>query len=331
MSRTLILHLLAAGALLAAEDSCSVLADLKATTYSFSPAALTRLEKNAKVKGLDRFWDLAKRDARSSAPCLRSLLQRDSKDSFFLFDASRLLWTIDKSKASAPVIAEALAHVNLEDVKPYDYVALAIEVANQGADTVAAALNFARAAHVSEYAAGAGTIMNREEGIVLLFGLMPEDVAVKQAIAIHQSGDAASPYALLALALALKPEALAYLRKDGIALTAPAMIQRQVSMLGNGVVKRSKEAAPMSRSQLIPLLKRAPDYPEGSSGPYGNDSFLASAFSELLPEDEALLRTAHRQSISDASPASLAQYYAYTQILQLVMTKAGMFRPPVQK
>jgi hypothetical protein len=326
MLRTLMLLTSFPGLLTGADDGCDRLRQAKDSSYGFSPASLSKLEKTAKLLALDRFWNLAKSNPKQSAACLRAMLEKERRDSFFLFDGSQLLFSLDKSARSAEVVAEALSSVDLGDVNSYDYVALAIEVSKTGADISSAAMNFARARNVEDYAQGAGARMNREQGIVAVFGRLPVEVAVAKGKALYQSGDAAaSPYGLLVLALALTPDALAILKQAGDITSLPAAVRRQISALLSPFVPQARPAAAYRREQLLAMLKSAPNYAAGLRGPSGNEDFLGSATTGLQAEDAPLVREARRQSIVDASISSMHQYYAYTHMLRVVETKAGLF------
>ena len=326
MPRTLLFLTLLTSLLPGADDGCALLREAKESTYGFSPASLSKLEKTAKLQALDRFWKLAKPDPKLSAGCLRLMLEKERNDAFFSFDGSQLLYSLDRSAPSAQVIAEALARVELNDIDSYDYVALAIEVSKAGADISAAAMNFARARNVEDYAAGAGLRMNREQGIVALFGRLPADVAVAKGKALYQSGDTvASAYGLLVLALALTPEALAMVRGAGDIGALPAAIRRQISTLLSRNAPRPGMAHVYRREQLLAMMDSAPNYPAGMRGPSGNEDFLSSAFAELQAADAPVVREARRRSIVDPSVSSLLQYYAYTHMLHVVETKAGLY------
>jgi hypothetical protein len=327
--RLLVFLILSADLLPAAGDGCAVLREAKESTYGFSPSSLSTLEKTAKIIGLDRFWKLAKADPKQSSGCLLAMLEKERTDSFFLFDGSQLLFTLDKSTQAAEAIAGALAKVDLNDVKPYDYAALAIDVSKAGARISSAAMNFVSARHVDEYEPGNGVLMNRERGVAALFGRLPVEEAVVKGKALYESGDSATaPYGLLILALALTPDAMAIVNQAGDISGLPAPIRRQISSLISRTSPRAQVASTYNRKQLQAILKSAPNYRGGFPGPSGNEEFLTSAFSELQPEDAPLVREARRQSIVDPSAASLLQYYAYTHILLVMQTKAGIFVEP---
>ena len=329
MLRTLLFLTLFPSSISGALDGCGRLIEAKENAYGFSPASLSRLEKTAKIPGLDRFWNLAKSDARQSATCLQAMLQEERKDSFFLFDASELLFSLDRSAQSAQIVAEALSSVDLADVKPYDYVGLAIEVSKAGADISPAAMHFARSRNVDDYTQAAGVRMNREQGVVALFGRLPTPVSVAGGRALYQSGDAqAAPYGLLVLALALAPDALATVLRAGDTSAFPDTVRREISALLSRLLLRARPVPVYQRDQLLALLKSAPNYAANFRGPSGNQDFMGSALTELQAEDAPLVREARRRSIVDPSMNSILHYYAYTQILHVVETKAGLFDLP---
>lgn len=321
-----LVFLIVAPGWLPAEEGCARLLEAKLSTYAFSPSSLSKLEKSAKIRALDRFWQLAKEDPKQSASCLSAMLQREEKGSFFLFDGSQLLLSLDNSAYSADIIAQALANADLNDFKPYDYVALSIEAAKAGANISNAAMNFVRARHVEEYEPGVGVLMNRERGAVALFDRMPVEEVLEKGKALYRSGDpAATPYGLLILALAMTPDALAFVKEVGDLAGLPAHIRRQISPLLSPNRPPQRYESVYNREQLRGILKSAPNYPDRSQGPSLNEDFLMSAFVELKAEDAPLVREARRQSMGDLSARSLLEYYAYTRILQAVQTKAGIF------
>lgn len=329
MLRTLLILTSFSGSISGAWEGCDRLLEAKQSAYGFAPASLSRLEKTAKIPGLDRFWNLAKSDARQSIACLQGMLEKDRKDSFFLFDASELLFSLDKSAQSAQIVAEALSHVDLDDIKPYDYVALAIEVSKAGADISSAAMHFARSPKVDDYTQASGVRMNREQGVVALFGRLPTAVSVTSARALYQSGDVVgAPYGLLVLSLALAPDALAAVRQAGDISAFPVTVRREISALITRLVLRTRPVPVYQREQLLALLKSAPNYGANLRGPSGNQDFMGSALTELQAEDSPLVREARRRSIVDPSMYSILQYYAYTQMLHVVETRAGLFDLP---
>ena len=326
MLRSLLLSMSFPGLLSGADAICDRLLEAKDSTYGFSPASLSKLEKTAKLPGLDRFWNLAKSDPSHSAACLRAMLEKERHDPFFLFDGSQLLFSLDKSARSAEVVAEALSSVNLDDIQSYDYVELAIEVSKAGADISSAAMNFARSRNVEDFTLSSGARMNREQGIVALFGRLPEDVSVAKGKALYQSGDAvASPYGLLVLALALTPDAVAILKQSGDITSLPAAVRRQINALLSPLEPPVRLPAAYKREQLLAMLKSAPKYANGLRGPSGNEDFLGSAITGLQAEDAPLVREARRRSLMDASMSSMLQYYAFTHMLHVVETRAGVF------
>jgi len=325
--KTFLIFLLSQVLLHGAGDVCGQLAEAKPTTYGFSPSALSNLEKTARVRSLERFWNVAKSEPAQAADCLRTLLAKDPKDSFFNFDAARLLLTLDRSATSGEAVAVALSHVDLADVSPYDYVVLAIEASKAGGDIAAAALNFGRAKNVDDYAPGAGTRMAREWGVLSLFGRLQPDAAYEAARALHSSSDPAiSSFGLLAMSMILTRDSVVYVRDHSNA-SVPGALQRQISLLQHSFLPRPQSKYAYSRAKVLSMLAAVSKTSAGIRGSFGDIDFLTSAFHTLQPEDVPAIRAARRDCISDPSLRSSAQYLLLTQILHVVQSKAGIFEP----
>ena len=91
-----------------AQSTCDSLKMMKESIYGFEPSALSDSLKEIKSEELDRFWEMAKNNPIESSKCLQVLIEEETKDSFFCFDASSLLLRLDTTNKYLPTVVSGL-------------------------------------------------------------------------------------------------------------------------------------------------------------------------------------------------------------------------------
>ena len=80
------------------EDQCAEFQAMVGSTYNFKPSKLDKTEKEAKFKAMDKMWSAVETKPKELLPCLRAALEDPKADSWFRFDGSSLLVTLDSSR-----------------------------------------------------------------------------------------------------------------------------------------------------------------------------------------------------------------------------------------
>src|SRR6266550_8080713 len=94
-----------------AKDSCGDFERTIKTTYNFRPALLSSSERDHKSTAMDQVWKMVKADQAGLLPCLRKALEDPQADSWFRFDGSTLLVSLDPSPDSKILLVRGYAAV----------------------------------------------------------------------------------------------------------------------------------------------------------------------------------------------------------------------------
>ncbi len=311
-------------------DVCAALDKSRQAIYGFRPPALAQAQHDEKSKLMDAFWDDAKKDPAKAIPCLRAMLQEESADPFFLFDASALLFGMDQTPETLQVVLAAVSRSDLNDLDPAGYIRLVMRLARHDIDTGPLAEKYLRHRKVDTYlAAHGGMKLERISGAILLYGSMESGHADRSlAKAVDFPEVEARAVAIFILAHSLTEASFAALSKQTDLSALPAPGQHAVE----GIRKHSALPPPAStkytRERILARLRaianstpdteRDPDNP-----PYMPDDseFFASAYSALTPEDLPLLREVRRKSMRGVSDEALYEYFSVSRLILGVINR----------
>jgi hypothetical protein len=199
-----------------AQDQCAVIIQVKARTYGFHPSTLTKDERQQKSKQMDAFWNLVQTSGQQGIACLRQMIEKETTDTYFIFDGASLLSNLDKSGASDQAILDGLVRTDMKDVDPAAYVHLVLLLSKRNVDIGPAANKYLHSPNVTVYLPQHGGYkLDRVRGAILLYGgsdpalvdryLIPElsssdrEVCSTAAIVLSQNITQASFKALTAL------------------------------------------------------------------------------------------------------------------------------------
>ena len=116
------------------QTTCDSLNLLKKNVYGFKPSDLSDSLKNLKSEELDIFWKTAKNNPTDATKCLQILIENETKDSYFCFDASSLLLRLDTSTKYLPTVIAGLKKCNLEDLQLSAYLQICFYLGYKGQD-----------------------------------------------------------------------------------------------------------------------------------------------------------------------------------------------------
>lgn len=304
---------------------CSKLAAMKAKTYGFHPSDLSDAQQTTKSTELDRFWDEAKSEQANGIICLQQMIVAEKTDTFFLFDAPSLLYSLDHSPESLAAIAKGLSGSDLKDLQIPDYIRILLRLNRDGVDIGPLAAKYLYFPKVDAFVPQHSMKLDRAMGVMLLYGSMPSETVDRYLIPeLSAKPDYVRSTAALFLAMNMTPEDFRALRALKLS-DLPANIQKQIeATLKPGAMKAVDHPA-LSREQVLAMLRQVPKYDEKFPGVADNGKFMSSAMSTLTKDDLDAIRSARQRSIGGVSDEALDEYVALSQVLLAVIVRLNMF------
>jgi hypothetical protein len=345
--------------------SCDALRVAKAKTYGFQLDQLKEEQLAAKTKELDAFWKKVQAAGPEGVSCLRTLLAEEKTDHLFQFDAASMLFPADHAPETLNLIRDSIAQADFQETDPANYLALALELGHAGVDIAPLAaklLLFPSAViQISEHSLD----LDSDTAALFLYGVMEPSKASNALIPLLQAPEPfVRAAAAHLLAEQMTEESFRALSKwDGLSkieeefrrndiqaimkyqppnladyehpkFTREQVLQTIASlphtqkefdkvMATKGTAfdqqMRDKKANQQELSQAV--VDSLPIY-----GIADHTTFVTSAVATLEPGDFATIREARRRSLYNVSDESLAEYFAYTQIMIGVLNRLDLFK-----
>jgi len=313
-------------------DSSTVIADcvefqkLVDKTYDFKPSKLSDVQQTAKSAEMDVVWEKVKRDQPRLMPCLISALQSPTANSFFRFDGSTLLFSLDKSESSKKLLIESYSKSEIEDMDPQNWIAYILKFGVDGLDTSAAGETWLRAKDPRYYLPQHGTLpVDKSVGALAIYGSMDEQFAVPALLGIAKQVE--HPGREIAVDLLTKLvtdeafESLAKLDTAGLSEKSKAGIKK--ALLNPTLIERRSGTPRISRAEY---LKAFQDLSKGNASTFMDLTVKVSdgekdAVAVLQSEDIPLVRKARRFFASTGTPHAPEWYQSFTDILMFMLRK----------
>lgn len=322
--------LLMAGALFGAwcADDCAEFNALLKTTYGFKPSKLTKEEREAKSKEMDKVWDTVKANKAKLVPCLQKALQDPKADGFFLWDGSNLLVTEDDTEKSKTLQVSAYARADLGEVDPELFVGMLARHGANGLDTSAPAEKWLRfpKENATYYLAKHGAFpVTWDIAAVFIYSTMDEKFATPALLKVlGEKNHPGHQIALQLLCYQGTPEAAAALAKldaktltpeeakilDKYLKTAPLAPSAKPKVSREESVAALQELAEGGRDKFDKLIEREPECE-------------ADMVALLKPEDLPILRRARRRYMSRANQHVLENYSSFTKVITGLLARPG--------
>lgn len=305
---------------------CVELYKLIDTTYGFKPSKLTKEERTSKSAQMDAVWEKVKADEKKLLTCLRTAISTGKGDSFFRFDASELLISLDKSDDAKKLWIQGAAGVDLTDIDAAYWMPRIAKFGNEGLDTSAAGETWLRYSNAGYYLPQHGSQkVDKKIGALIAYGSMDEAIATPALAKIAVSAD--HPGREIAVRLLMQqvtPESFAELKKidaGGLSsqtssdlktlLTEPVLLAKR-----EGLPKASREQYLVAFKQLTEgkpdtLLRLASESPDGER----------DVIAVMKEEDIPIIRKARRYMMLAANPHSADWYDSFTKILMAMVWK----------
>src|SRR6266404_3366736 len=196
-------------------SSCSGFKSLVATTYGFRPSLLDHKARNAKAQEMDTVWQAVRKSPKTLIPCLRAELAERAQDSWFLFDGSQLLVSVDPSQDSKTILLAALKQVSLDDVDLRIWVETTSSLGKDDFDTSEVGRQWLTYPQAQYFLPEHGAYrVDRSNGALFIFGALNERYATPALLKLCQteSGEAKEVSTWLLMSQAT-PEALRALKE----------------------------------------------------------------------------------------------------------------------
>jgi hypothetical protein len=326
--------LLSVACSIAQAASCADITAAKSRAYGFRPSQVTAAERNTRSQQMDVFWSLVKGMGPDGIGCLRTLVETEQADKFFLFDGASLLASLDHSGGSNQAILRALALTNLQDVQPDAFISLALRLAKQDVDISSAADNYLHAPKVTTYLARHGGYkLDRLQGAILLYGSMPAALADKSlSQEVQDSNEGARNTAAIAWSMNLTEDSFKGLAALGdmknFSSQARQSVQYVLKVQTVPVTKPSK----YSRPQVLAKIAKLPDFDSsdvtgGIEAAEANiRAFHNSIYATLTPADVVTLLDARRRAIRGVSDESVDDYSELSGVLLNLVNVLDLYR-----
>lgn len=313
---------------LAQDDPCQALQAAKKRAYGFRATELSQEQKQKKSAELDHFWKQVHAQGGEGVACLRTMILAEKDDTFFLFNGSSLLYSLDRSEASLAGVSYGLSRTNLQEASVLWYIQFLVQLSKDGVDIGPLAERYMAYPDVRVTVPAHGNMpLGREEGALLLYGSMQPALADKYLVTMlaAENSERRSAAALL-LSLSMTEESFKGLNSlpglDGFSPDVRSSIEIAMKHKPVNLTRTAK----FSRREVLEKLARIPRYGEDFWGFAGNEDLEASAIATLTQEDLSALREARRKSITGVSDEVLYEYFALSKILLGVINRLDLYK-----
>ena len=303
------------------QTTCDSLLLLKKKVYGFKPSELTDTLKSLKNNDLNLFWRTAKNNPKEASPCLKTLIENETKDSYFCFDASSLLVRLDSTNTYLPTVINGLKNCNLEDLQLSSYLEICFYLNYKKQDVTELATKLISVPDAKIFLSKHFITLSAIDASIFLFNNMPTDVAEKCLKSTIESGNPTAKHnAAVLLNLLATDSGDEFLnslieKKELEASTIQFIIKDRKAFI-------IKPKGSVSRAKILEYLNDVPyNFEKEFFGFSGNDKLISSACKQLNKQDIEKIRNARQKTTPGLSDEALHEYFALTTILMTVRDK----------
>lgn len=345
--------------------TCDTLRAAKTEVYGFRPTQLNESQIDAKGKEIDAFWKQVHAAGSDGVSCVRSMLQAETTDHFFQFDAASFLYQANHSPETLLLVRDSIAQADFQESDPANYLSLAVALAQQGVDIGLLAARFLRYPNAVIRVPEQGVELDSDTAALFLYGSMKPSVATSALIPELQAPESfVRAGAAHLLAEQLTEESFRALsRWDGLPKVEEEYRRNDITAVMKYQQPNEADFAhpKFSRVQVLQTIAALPhssaEFTEvrGKKGAefdqrmrdskatqeqisttiaegepiYGianHTAFMNSAVATLQPGDFELLRTARRKALFNVSDQSLEEYLAFTQVMIGLINRLDLYK-----
>ncbi len=321
MKKIFILAILLTSIISFSQTTCDSLLLLKKKVYGFKPSELTDTLKSLKSKDLDLFWKTARNNPKEAAPCLKSLIENETVDSYFCFDASSLLVRLDSTDTYLPTVIKGLKKCELSDLQLSSYLEICFYLSYKKQDITELATKLISVPDAKIFLSNHFITLNAVDASIFLFNNMPMETAEKTLVSAISNGNPTAKHnAAVLLNLMATDTGDKFINSliEKKELEDPT-IQFIMKDRKNFILKPKGSE---SRSKIIEYLNDVPyNFEKEFFGFAGNNKLIGSACKQLTKQDIEKIRIARQKSTPGLSDEALHEYFALTAILMTVRDK----------
>ncbi len=308
-----------------ASTPCAAFNATLKSTYGFHPSKLSKAESAAKSKEMDAIWKAVEQDPSTLAPCLKEALAQPTEDTWFVFDGSQLLVSVDDSREAKLRLLDALGRVSLDDVNLRSWVAQVSVMGLEGFDTSALGSRWLVYPNASYFLPEhASYHVDRENGAMFIFGTLDETFATPALIALSETsrGEVKNIVAGLLMDQAT-PEALRAVAQLNVTGLTPEVIASRRALLEgpNLIVPRNPPRT--TRSEYLAAFT---SFLAGDPKPF--NALMAAVpdgerdlVAVSTPDDLEIIRKVRRRYMAGNNQHAIEYYNQFTVILMTLVWK----------
>ncbi len=293
-----------------AQSVCEKLEQLKKLYYGFKPSLLKPEQRNAKSADLDKFWDYAKSNKTEAVPCLINMIKTEQTDTYFCFDASSLLLTLDKEQQHLDAVLEGVKKSDIIDLNLEGYLQISFFLGSQGKDISSLAEKLISYPNAKIPLTIHAITLNAIEAASFLYNKMDPSLAEQSLSTVIMTGNSVAKHNA-AILLTLNATA------KGDSLLNRLIANKNLADSTIKIVQNTKMSftvtspcdGSLGRTEILEHLKSSP------TGEISSKEMMCSAVKVLLPEDIEVLREARRKSTPGLSDEGLERYFALTIVI----------------
>lgn len=303
------------------QTTCDSLLFLKKKVYGFKPSELTDTLKSIKNNDLDLFWRTAKNNPKEASPCIKTLIENETVDSYFCFDASSLLIRLDSTDTYLPTIIKGLKKCELNDLQLSSYLEICFYLNYKKQDITELSTKLISVPDAKIFLSKHFITLNSIDASLFLFNNMPTETAEKCLIAAIENGNPTAKHnAAVLLNLMATDTGDKFL--DSLIETKKLDDSTIKFIIKDRKTFIIKPKGTISRSKILESLNNVPyNFEKEFFGFSGNDKLIGSACKQLNKQDIDKIRIARQKTTPGLSDETLHEYFALTTILMTVRDK----------
>ncbi len=341
---------------------CDTLRAAKSRVYGFRPTQLNESQIDAKGKEIDAFWKQVHSAGSDGVPCVRSMLQAETTDHFFQFDAASFLYQAERSPETLLLARDSIAQADFQETDPANYLSLAVALAQQGVDISPLAARLLRYPNAVIRVPEQGLELDSDTAALFLYGSLKPAVATSALIPELQAPESfvrAGAAHLLAEQLTEESfralsrwHGLPKIEEDFRRNDITAVMKYQQPEAAHPEFSREQvlqtiAALPHSSAEFTDVMgRKGADFDkqmrdtkatqeqisaaitEGQPiyGIANHTAFMNSSVATLQPGNFELLRTARRKALFNVSDQSLEEYLAFTQVMIGLINRLDLYK-----
>ena len=304
-----------------AQTTCDSLILLKKKVYGFKPSELTDTLKSLKSIELDLFWKTAKNNPKVASSCLKNLIENETNDSYFCFDASSLLVRLDSTDTYLPTVIKGLNKCELNDLQLSSYLEICFYLNYHKQDVSELATKLISVPNANVFLSKHFITLSAIDASIFLFNNIPTEAAEKCLISAVESGNTTAKHNAAVILNLLATD-------SGDKFLNNLIENKQLDPLTIEFIKKDRKSflvkpkGSESRTKILESLNDEPyNFEKEFYGFSGNEKLIGSACKQLNKQDIEKIRAARQKTTSTLSDEALHEYFALTTILMTVRDK----------